>query len=119
MRAGERVCAMCRRLEVPVTHLAWPESDPATRDGGAPPLPWCAWHRESGGTTFADGTNWALMPRLALELYERAPDPSLHERLEEAILDDFGPFTSYESWVETEHCLMTAYYFTDTHEEGN
>ncbi len=119
MSAGERVVTMCRDLGLPVTHLAWPESDPATRDGGAPPLPWFCWALEAGGETFADGTNWASLPRLVLELYERSPDVGLHKATEAAIQQTFGPFKRYESWAESEHCLMTAWHFTDTSGKGD
>lgn len=110
MSAGERLVALVRGVGLPVTHLAWPEQGSA----GAPPLPWCVWRLDDGGEFFASDGNWAELPRLALELYEREPDAETHAALESALREGFGPTSRQESWVDEEHCLMTTWYFTDT-----
>lgn len=113
MSAGERIVGAIRSTGLPVTHLAWPEQAAQ----GAPPLPWCVWREDGGGEFFAQGENWAQVPRFAVELYERAPDAGTHEAVESAIREAFGPTRRYESWVEEEHCLMTTWYFNDTKRE--
>lgn len=110
MSAGSRLVAAITALGLPITHRAWPEQGTE----GAPPLPWCAWRTDEGGEVFADCSNWAALPRLALELYEAAPDLTLHREIDLAVGQGFGPYRKYEDWVEDEHCLVTTWEFTDT-----
>lgn len=113
MSAGSRLVDLVREVGLPVTHLAWPEQAAE----GAPPLPWCVWREDDGGEFFAQDENWAQIPRLALELYERWPDADTHASLERLVRERFGPTRRYESWVDEEHCLMTTWYFNDTKRE--
>ena len=88
-----------------------PGTKVAYQEGQAPPLPWFVYFRRRGGNLYADGTNWTNIPRYRAELYQRENDPEIRERFEEAIAQ-LGPYTSYESWIETESCMMTVYDFT-------
>lgn len=79
--------------------------------GGAPPMPFFVYMRESGGETFADDTNYATLTRYRAELYQKANDPATRAAFEAAV-SEIGPFTTNEGWVPSENCLMTAYSFT-------
>ena len=46
-------------------------------------------------------------------------DADLVNRVGEAIEGQIGPYTSYESWIETETCMMVAYRFTHHPKTGD
>lgn len=89
---------------IPGTKVAYPE-------GNAPPLPWFVYLKRRGGDLFADNVNHAKLQRYRVELLQASNDPDVQARLEAAIAK-IGPYTSYETWVPTERCVMTTYDFT-------
>ncbi len=91
---------------LPCAHMAW-------REGQAPQLPWAVYYLDDQSGFNADNTTYVGKHRWCVELYQKAMDLELQEELEAAILAAFSPFEKYESWVESENCLMTTYYFTE------
>lgn len=104
MTPDSAVFGILKTSGIPGVKVAWQE-------GHAPPLPWFTYSRKRGGDLFADDSNYSLLPRYEVELYQRENDPEVRERLEAAIAT-MGPFTAYETWIPTEQCLCTTYAFT-------
>lgn len=86
------------------TKVGWPI-------GGAPPLPWFTYKRVKGGEFFADNSNYALMQRYDVDLYQKEADDELRDRFESA-LAQLGPYKCIESWVPAENCWVTSYSLT-------
>lgn len=83
----------------------------AYQEGHAPPLPWFVYMHRRGKDLFACDTNYAKVQRYRAELYMRENDPEVRERFEQAV-SQLGPYTSYETWIPTEQCLMVSYDFS-------
>lgn len=108
MSAAEAVAAALKATGLPFTHYAWPT-------GKAPALPWCVWLEDGHGETFADDTNYAELPRVRVELYQKNFDQQVLEGVRGA-LRELGPTSERSQWVETEGCEMTAFELTYTGE---
>ena len=108
MSAAEAVAAALKATGLPFTHYAWPT-------GKAPALPWCVWLEDDHGETFADDTNYAELPRMRVELYQKNFDQQVLEGVRGA-LRELGPTSERSQWVETEGCEMTAFELTYTGE---
>lgn len=108
MSAAEAVAAALRSTGLPFTHYAWPS-------GKAPELPWCVWLEDGRGETFADDTDYAELPRMRVELYQKNFDQQVLGSVRDA-LRELGPTSERSQWVETEGCEMTAFEFTYTGE---
>ena len=106
MSAAEAVAAALRKTGLPFTHYAWPT-------GKAPALPWCVWLEDGHGETFADDTNYAELPRMRVELYQKNFDQQVLDGVRGA-LRELGPTSERSQWVETEGCEMTAFELTYT-----
>ena len=106
MSAAEAVAAALKATGLPFTHYAWPT-------GKAPALPWCVWLEDDHGETFADDTNYAELPRMRVELYQKNFDQQVLEGVRGA-LRELGPTSERSQWVETEGCEMTAFELTYT-----
>lgn len=89
---------------LPGTKVGWPI-------GGAPPLPWFTYKRVKGGEFFGDDSNYALMQRYDVDLYQKDADDDVRDEFELA-LAKVGPFKSIESWIPTEDCWVTSYSVT-------
>ena len=83
----------------------------AYQEGHAPPLPWFVYMQRRGKDLFACDTNYAKVQRYRAELYMRENDPEVRQMFEEAVAS-IGPYTSYETWIPTEQCLMVSYDFS-------
>lgn len=79
--------------------------------GKAPAPPFFVYMHERGGDLFAEDDNYAQMHRYRAELYMSEPDNAVRREFEAAI-SQLSPFTSNESWIPSENCLMVAYSFT-------
>ena len=99
------IVAALDAIGVPCAHVAWPVN-------AAPPLPWAVFRLEDDAKLNADGTRWATLGRWVVELYQRASDPELESKVENAITQAFGDYDKFEIWVDSEDCLMTSYRFT-------
>lgn len=108
MSAAEAVAAALKATGLKFTHYAWPT-------GKAPALPWCVWLEDDHGETFADDTNYAELPRMRVELYQKNFDQQVLEVVRGA-LRELGPTSERSQWVETEGCEMTAFELTYTGE---
>lgn len=106
MSAAEAVAAALKATGLPFTHYAWPT-------GKAPALPWCVWLEDDHGETFADDTNYAELPRMRVELYQKNFDQQVLESVRDA-LRELGPTSERSQWVESEGCEMTAFELTYT-----
>lgn len=108
MSAAGAVAAALRSTGLPFTHYAWPS-------GKAPELPWCVWLEDGHGETFADDTDYAELPRMRVELYQKNFDQQVLGSVRDA-LRELGPTSERSQWVETEGCEMTSFEFTYTGE---
>ncbi len=106
MSAAEAVAAALKATGLPFTHGAWPT-------GKAPELPWCVWLEDGHGETFADDTNYAELPRMRVELYQKNFDQEQIGAVRSA-LRAIAPTSERTDWVESEGCWMTAFEFTYT-----
>ena len=106
MSAAEAVAAALKATGLPFTHRAWPT-------GKAPALPWCVWLEDDHGETFADDTNYAELPRMRVELYQKNFDQEQLGAVRSA-LRAIAPTSERTEWVESEGCWMTAFELTYT-----
>lgn len=106
MTAAEAVAGALRSAGVPFTEWAWPT-------GMAPELPWCVWLEEDHGDFHADDTNYASLPRMRVELYQREPDEGLTSRVR-AALSAVAPTSETRAWSATEGCQVTYFQLTPT-----
>lgn len=104
MTPDETVFSLLKTSGLEGTKVGWPI-------GNAPPLPWFTYKRVKGGEFFADNSNYALMQRYDVDLYQRDADDNLRDRFEDA-LSQIGPYKCIESWVPTENCWVTSYSLT-------
>ena len=111
MGAHADVYAAISSCGIPVTHVAWPV-------GKSPALPWAVYMVETDPMG-ADDTNYAEFSRCTVELYMQTRDADLVRRVGEAIEGRIGPYTSYETWIETETCMMVAFRFTHHPKNGD
>lgn len=109
MTAAEAVSSALRKTGIPFTRWAWPT-------GRAPELPWCVWLEDDHGEFYADGTNYASLPRMRVELYQSEPDDEVTAKVR-AALREIGPTSEYGTWVESEGCHVT--YFELTYTNGS
>ena len=113
MSAAVAVAAALRSTGLPFTHRAWPT-------GKAPALPWCVWLEDGHGETFADDTNYAELPRMRVELYQKNFDQQVLGSVRDALgavrsaLRAIAPTSERTDWVESEGCWMTAFELTYT-----
>lgn len=96
---------------VPCAHMAWPK-------GCAPKLPWAVFYEDSSADFCADDSPWARAHEWTVELYERSGDSATEGALERS-LARFGPVARYETWIDEEGCLMTAYSFKQFERYGD
>ena len=108
MSAAGAVATALRSTGLPFTHYAWPS-------GKAPELPWCVWLEDDHGETFADDTNYAELPRMRVELYQKNFDQEQLDSVRSA-LRAIAPTSERTDWVESEGCWMTAFELTYTGE---
>ena len=106
MSAAEAVTAALRATGLKFTHGAWPT-------GKVPALPWCVWLEDNHGETFADDTNYAELPRMRVELYQKNFDQEQTGAVRSA-LRAIAPTSERTDWVESEGCWMTAFELTYT-----
>ena len=106
MSAAEAVAAALKETGLKFTHRAWPT-------GKAPALPWCVWLEDGHGETFADDTNYAELPRMRVELYQKNFDQEQTGAVRGA-LRAIAPTSERTDWVESEGCWMTAFELTYT-----
>lgn len=99
------VNAVLESTGLPAAHMAWPV-------GSAPDLPWAVFYLEEDRKLNADNRRWATYGTWAVELYQRAADPEIEGKVEDALSEAFGDYSKEETWVESENCLMTVYRFT-------
>lgn len=101
----------CVSAVVPCAHMAWPT-------GCAPSLPWAVFYLDE---TDPVGDNGAYAEKLSwvVEFYQRSRDAATEAALEAALRASFGALTKQESWVDSEGCLMTSYYFNQFEEVPN
>lgn len=85
--------------------MAWP-------DKSAPNLPWATYEGHDDAI-WANNHRIAVRHEWTVELYEKRRDRELEEALGESIAAAFGGYDRNESWVESEQCLMVAYYFSE------
>lgn len=97
-----------------VSGVGIPGTYAAYQEGSAPALPWFVYIRERGGEVYADDSNYATLPRYRVELYMAERDSDLIASVGEAIGGRFGPYSTDESWILSEHVLMVSYEFTYT-----
>ena len=90
---------------VPCAHMAW-------LDKSAPNLPWATYEGHDDAY-WADGKRVAVVHHWTVELYEETRDRQLEEALGASIEAAFGGYDRNESSVESEKCLMVAYYFSE------
>lgn len=84
----------------------------AYKPGKAPPLPWFAYTRRRGDEFFADGTNYARMPRYRVELLMEEKDNDLVDRFE-AALTSIGTWRLYDAdYLDSEACVMHDYWLS-------
>lgn len=107
MTPNEVVYQTVRGVGIPGTYAAYQE-------GSAPPLPWFVYIRDRGGEVYADDSNYAVLPRYRVELYMASRDSALVDAVGDAIGERFGPYSTYETWILSEHVLMVSYEFTYT-----
>lgn len=104
MRSDDAVYATLLTSGLPGTKVGYPV-------GGAPPLPWFTYKRVKGGEFFGDNSNYALMQRYDIDLYQRDADDDVRDAFERAVAQ-VGPFKAVESWIPTENCWVTSYSVT-------
>lgn len=97
-----------------LTSTGVPGTYAAYQEGNVPPLPWFVYIRDRGGEVFADDSNYAELPRYRVELYMAERDSELIETFSNVIKGRFGPCSTMESWILSEHVLMVVYEFTYT-----
>lgn len=104
--SGESVVAAISSVPLPCAHMAFPI-------GSAPALPWCVYYLDEMDGYAADNTLLAKRNRWVIEHYWKVHDDAIEASLEQAILDNFGAYTKTETWVDTENCVQTTYYFSE------
>ena len=104
--SNKDVTKAVRSAGLKVTHIAWPESS-------APALPWCVYLLEEDSKLNADNKRWYSYPRWRVELYHLQNDETSEKKLEEALTAAFGDYDKYETWLDSEACVMTAYEFNE------
>lgn len=110
MTPSEEVYAALSGSGIPGTRMAWPT-------GKAPSLPWFIYMQEESGSFHADDRNYSSLPRFRAELYQKAPDPELEARFEQAV-GSIGPFVRYDDWSEKEDVAIAAFEFTFARKES-
>jgi hypothetical protein len=96
---------------MPCAHMAFPI-------GNAPNLPWCVYYLDETEGIAADNRLHVRRNRWIVEHYWKDYDEEAETALEMALEQSFGVFTITESWVDTENCMETAYYFTEIEKES-
>lgn len=91
---------------VPCVHMAWPE-------GTAPALPWAVWYLEEERGFSADDARHVPARRWCVELYERTCDYALHDDIEAALQERYGPCRITETWLADEDAIATVYEFEE------
>lgn len=104
MTPDERVYQTLRESDLLGTKLAWPV-------GGAPPLPWFTYRKDSGGEVYADNQTYSCLIRYQADLYQADADDDIRLAFETQVAK-LGPYSSSEVWVAAENCWMTSYSFT-------
>lgn len=103
--AAERVQATVGSV-VQCVHMAWPE-------GSAPDLPWAVWYVDEERGFCSDDSKGPRETWWCVELYERSCDYDLHDELESAIEDAYGPCKKTESWLSDEDAVATVFTFKE------
>lgn len=104
MTAYQTVASALKGIGIPFTQWAWPT-------GKAPALPWCVVLVESHGDFHADDSNYAALPRVRVELYQKEQDEELTEKVR-AALNEISPTSELFDWIEDEGCGMTTFQLT-------
>ena len=85
---------------LPVTYYAWPEEK-------APELPYICYLVAYSNNFSADGTVYAPVNHLQVELYTEQKEPQTEERVENALSSLFWQKT--ETYIESEQCYQIMY----------
>lgn len=104
MTAYQAVASALKATGIRFTQWAWPT-------GRAPALPWCVVVVEDHGDFHADDSNYAALPHVRVELYQKEQDEELTASVR-AALNSISPTTELFSWIEDEGCGMTAFSLT-------
>lgn len=84
--------------------------------GTAPAPPFFVYYIDDYGETYADGTTYARLPRIQVELYERVADTATETLIRDALEAAFGPVEQTGTWSQSESCHIEQYEFTYTKE---
>lgn len=109
--SNKDVVKAVRKAGLKVAHIAW-------STGSAPALPWCVYLLEEDSKLNADNSRWFSYPRWRVELYHLQNDETSEQKLEAALTEAFGDYDKYETWLESESCVLTAYEFNDIQQIG-
>ena len=104
MSAYSDVAAALSKVGVRYTQWAWPT-------GKAPALPWCVIVMEDHGDVHADDRNYAALPQMRVELYQKEQDEELTASVRDA-LSEISPTSELFSWLDDEGCAMTTFTLT-------
>ena len=85
---------------IPVTYYAWPEEK-------APELPYICYLVAYSNNFSADGTVYAPVDHLQIELYTEQKEPQTEEKVESALSSLFWQKT--ETYIESEQCYQIMY----------
>lgn len=105
-----------KRLYATLTATGIPGTRDAYPEGEAPSPPFFIYVVDSHGEVFADGSNYAELPRYRVILVERNADAEVEEKLLKAIQAVYGPVKVIEDWIAEERTRNVNYYFTDAKE---
>lgn len=115
--SGEAVYSAVTSVEIadgvhmPCAHFLYPV-------GSAPELPWCVYYLDEMDGYAADNRIIARRNNWIVEHYWKVYDENIEKALEDALEASFGAFRKTETWVESENCMETAYYFAEIEKEG-
>lgn len=113
MDAYQAVAAAIKATGIPFTQWSWPT-------GKAPALPWCCVLVDDHGDFHADDTNYATLPHVRVELYQKELDERVAASVRDA-LATIGPTSEMTDWIPDEGCAMTTFQltYTDRREQNN
>lgn len=115
MSDKSRIHSMLGSLGIKNTAYAWPEQDGKTK---VPPLPYAVFYETGETVCLADGHRYAAFTHYAIELWEKEPNQSMKDKLEDAIEATFSAYSKSIRSIPSEQAIVTTYDFTIIPEKG-
>lgn len=89
-------------LNLPVAYRAWGV-------GNVPELPYILYYADEDVGFFADDMVYSEGYAVTIEVYSQAKDLGLEEKVKKLLNDNKLPYTTYESYLESENMYEKAY----------